>query len=431
MITRSRIKELIEVGCFFWVAFAASAVPRHVYLTWQSDTSTTITVNYQTMEQAETSHVYYDTRSRNGKIADYKLHATGTRHSIPGLQDNRTIHWVELSSLEPDKTYYFVAGDEFNGFTSERKFRTVPDGTEKLRFVDGGDMGTGPALPVLLKHAAKQEPSFGVVGGDIAYANDILTNYARWDAWLDAWQQCMITPKGYTIPMVLAIGNHEVRGTNSFFYFGYFAQNGERSYYSRKFGKNLVMYLLDSGHMSRHGPEQAAWLDTQMQADAAFPYRFAVYHVPLYPAYRAFNLAGSVAGRNAWLQIFDKHRLTTAFEHHDHVFKRTKLLRNNQVDPQGTLYLGDGCWGMPARPISNERPWYEEKGASLQHFWLVDVSKKRVEYRAFNLEGKVFDVYPPNARGAKEADEVFASLKKPAPAAPAAPPSNRPADSVR
>jgi hypothetical protein len=183
--------------------------------------------------------------------------------------------------------------------------------------------------------------------------------------------------------------------------------------------------------MSRHGPEQAAWLDVQMQADAGFPYRFAVYHVPLYPGMRPFNGAGSVAGRNAWLTIFDKYRLTTAFEHHDHVFKRTKLLRNNQVDPQGTLYLGDGCWGMPARPISNERPWYEEKGASLQHFWMVDVSRKSVEYRAFNLEGKVFDVYPPNAHGAKEAEEVFASLKKQAPITPAATPSNRPADNVR
>jgi len=39
----------------------------------------------------------------------------------------------------------------------------------------------------------------------------------------------MVTPKGFTIPMVLAIGNHEVRGgsgnspTNAVFYSRYFA----------------------------------------------------------------------------------------------------------------------------------------------------------------------------------------------------------------
>jgi acid phosphatase type 7 len=419
MITSLRFIHLFLCIGLTWAGFSASAAPRHVYLTWQGDTSTTMTINYQTMESAQTSRVYYDTKSRNGKIADYKFQTSGTRHTIPRLQDNRNIHWVELTSLEPDQTYYFVAGDECNGFTPERKFRTISDGTDKLRFIDGGDMGTGPALPVLLKHAAKQEPNFAVVGGDIAYANDNLTNYARWDAWLDAWQECMVTPRGFTIPMVLAIGNHEVRGTNAFFYLGYFAQNQQVTYYSRKFGKNLVIYLLDSGHMTPHGGAQAAWLDAQMTMDSHIPHRFAVYHIPLYPAYRLFDGTGSVEGRKAWLPLFDKHRLTTAFEHHDHVFKRTKLLRNNQIDPNGTLYLGDGCWGMTARPITIDRPWYEEKGVSVQHFWQVDVSKRRVEYRAFNIEGKVFDVYPSNARGAKKADEVFDTIKKTAPVRPA------------
>ena len=156
-----------------------------------------------------------------------------------------------------------------------------------------------------------------------------------------------------------------------------------------------------------------------MEADRAFPHRFAVYHVPLYPTVRAFEGAGSVAGRNAWLPIFDKHHLTTAFEHHDHAFTRTKLLRNNQVDPQGTLYLGDGCWGQGARAVGNVRKWYEEKSASLQHFWLVDVFRNRVEYRAINKEGKVFDVYPPDARGAAAAEVVFQSLAKPATTPPA------------
>jgi len=408
-----------------WFAIpVADAAPRHVYLTWQGDTSTTMTVNYQTMEEADTSTVYYDTKARNGKTSDYRFRATGIRHKIEGLQDGRTIHWVELTQLKPGKTYYFIAGDARNGFTAERKFQTVPDGRQKLRFVNGGDMGTGPALQPLLQHAARQEPNFAVVGGDIAYANDVLTNYTRWDIWLDAWQQSMVTPKGYTVPMVLAIGNHEVRGgsarslTNAVFYFQYFAQVHDRSYYSRKFGKNLVMYLLDSGHLTPHGGEQAAWLDAELNADRNFRHRFAVYHVPLYPSYRAFDGGGSVAGRNAWLPVFDSHRLTTAFEHHDHSFKRTKLLRNNQPDPKGTLYLGDGCWGQPARPINRELRWYEDKVGSIQHFWLVDVSRSRVEYRAINKEGKVFDVYPPDARGAKEAEKVYLSLPPPPPPPP-------------
>src|SRR5262245_36993595 len=92
-------------------------LPRYVYLTWQGDTSITITVNYQTLDEPETSAVHYDTRSRHGKVAEYRFKASGTRHKIEGLEDGRTIHWVELAGLKPNTTYYFVAGDQKTGFT--------------------------------------------------------------------------------------------------------------------------------------------------------------------------------------------------------------------------------------------------------------------------------------------------------------------------
>jgi len=407
------------------IALTVSAAPRHVYLTWQGDTSRTITVNYQTLEPTETSTVYYDTKPRNGRPGEYRYTASGSAHQFPGLADGRKIHWVELAKLTPDKTYYFIAGDPQHGFTAERKFRTVTSGSQSLRFVVGGDMGIGADVAALLQQSAKLSPAFGVVGGDIAYAGDLLTNFSKWDAWLDHWETNMVTPSGHTIPMVLAIGNHEVRGssatspTNAQFYLQYFAQNGERTYYSRTFGKNLAMFLLDSGHLSRPGGDQAAWLDAQLSAQRDVPAKFAVYHVPLYPSVRAFDGGDSARGREAWLPLFDKYHLTTAFEHHDHAFKRTKLLRENKLDPTGTLYLGDGCWGMGARKVDSELRWYEAKAASVQHFWCVDVTRSQVEYRAVNKTGQVFDVYPPTAAGADAAGKIYESLTQPQPPAAA------------
>ncbi len=398
------------------IPLTAQAAPRHVYLTWQGDTSHTITVNYQTFEPTGASTVHFDTKPGEGRPYSYRYTATGSAHQIPGLADGRKVHWVELRELAPGQTYYFIAGDPQNGFTPERKFRTIPSGTENLRFVIGGDMGTASDLPELLQQAARLAPAFGVVGGDIAYAGDLQTNYSRWDLWLDYWETNMITPDNYTIPMVLAIGNHEVRGgtatspTNAQFYLRYFAQNGERTYYSRTFGKNLAIFLLDSGHLSRHGGEQAAWLDLNLQALHNIPNKFAVYHVPLYPSVRPYDGAGSAVGRQNWLPLFDKYHLTAAFEHHDHAFKRTQLLRENKLDPHGTLYLGDGCWGQTARKVDPELRWYEVKAATIRHFWRVDVSSEGVEYRAVNKAGQVFDVYPSNAVGAKEADAIYASL---------------------
>jgi len=399
------------------VTLVGQASPRHVYLTWQGDTSRTMTVNYQAFEPAEASTVYFDTKPRNGRHGEYRYMAVGDSHQLADLTDERRIHWVELENLAPGETYYFIAGNPRHGFTAERKFRTIPTGSQNLRFVTGGDMGVSTNVALLLQQAARLSPAFGVVGGDIAYANDVLTNYTRWDAWLDHWQTNMVTPAGYTIPMVLAIGNHETKSrmapspTNAQFYFTYFAQTRDQSFYARTFGKNLAMFLLDTGHVSPHDGEQAAWLDAQLTAHRNVPHKFAVYHVPLYPSHRAFDGASSVKGRQVWLPIFDKHGLTAAFENHDHTFKRTHLLRENKPDPRGTLYLGDGCWGMGARTVDAQRRWYETKAASIQHFWQVDVSRNRVEYRAINKEGNIFDVYPPNAAGAKEAEKVYETLK--------------------
>jgi hypothetical protein len=410
-----------------FLALAAPAAPRHVYLTWQGDTSHTITVNYQTLAAADSSQVLYDIQSRNGHPGEYRHTATGSAHQIPGLPDGRWIHWVELKDLNPGQTYYFVAGDSRNGFTPEHEFRTVPSGTEQLRFVTSGDMGVNSDVALLLQQAAKLSPAFGMVGGDIAYAGDLLTNCAKWDAWLDLWETNMVTPAGLTIPMVLAIGNHEVRAgapvsrDNARFYFQYFAQDAERSYYARTFGKNLAMIVLDSGHISPQEGPQAAWLDAQLAAHCNVPHRMAVYHVPMYPCYRAFEGGDSVKERKVWLPIFDKYHLTAAFENHDHAFKRTRLLRENKLDPQGTLYLGDGCWGQTARKVDSTLRWYEAKAATLQHFWCVDVSRSRVEYRAVNKAGQVFDVFPPDAAGAKAAEAVYESLTRPKPATEAKP----------
>jgi len=393
------------------------ATPRHVYLTWQGDTSRTMTVNFQTFEPATTSVVYFDTQSRAGQPDQYRHRATGAAHQVPDLADGRYVHWVELRALEPGQTYYFIAGDPEHGFTKERRFRTVPAGREKLRFIVGGDMGVDATVPPLLQQAARLTPAFGVVGGDIAYANDMMTNYARWDAWLDHWDTNMVTPGGCTIPMVLAIGNHEIRRgasgyspTNARFFFGYFAQSPERSYRVCTFGQNLALFLLDSGHAAPHDGDQATWLETQLAAHAEFPHRMAAYHVPLYPSHRAYDGSGSVQGRKAWLPLFDKYHLTTAFEHHDHSFKRTHLLRDNQVGTEGTLYLGDGCFGVKPRTVDQQPRWYLARAASLQHFWCVDVGPEAVEYRAVNAAGEVFDVYPDSTPGADAARKTFEKL---------------------
>ena len=402
------------------------AAPRHVYLTWQGDTGTTMTVVYHTFGPKPGPSVvrYGRAKSRGREPEDgepLNLEARGSSHQIPGLQEergeDRHVHVVELKGLEPGARYRFWAGEG----SAVRAFRTVPADGRPLRFVTGGDLGVSDEVLRLHRHAAAYEPQFALVGGDVAYVNGDLAAIQRWDAWFDQWADGMVTPSGLTVPLVLAVGNHEVQGgylggtEAAPFFFGFFPQTpreAPRSYFRRTFGSDVAVYALDTGHVAPHGGEQAAWLDRALAADADVPHRFALYHVPLYPSHRAFDGGGSVRGRTAWAPLFDRHALTAAFENHDHTFKRTHRLRGDSLDAAGTLYLGDGAWGRGDRPVDLSQRWYHAKAGALRHVWVVDVEGDEVTYRAFDVDGRLLDVYPGGSAQADAADAYFATREQ-------------------
>jgi acid phosphatase type 7 len=387
----------------FAAALAAApsgwAEPLYVYLTWQGDTGQTMTVNYHTTAPAA-SQVLYDTKPRGGDPQAYRHSADGAAHQIAGLPVQRWIHVAELTGLKPGGTYYFVAGDPEHGYSEERAFRTMPRRETPIRFVTGGDMGVDGAMIPLTEQAARLDPQFVLIGGDIAYVNGDVNEYAKWDAWFDQWCSTMITSDGLTIPMVLSIGNHETNRLDTRyppykapFFIGYFAQEGMNTYFTRHFGQNIVLFVLDSGHISPHYGAQAQWLAQEMERNVDVKYKFALYHVPLYPSHRAFEGEWSRRGRLYWEGKFSKFGLTAAFENHDHTYKRSKRITNGELDPNGVLYIGDGCFGRSARTVEDELPWYLEKASSTEHFWYVEVDRDGIEFRAVDPQGNVFDTY--------------------------------------
>ena len=380
---------LLAPGC------GAQAAPPfgHPYLTWQGDPCTTMTVNFQAAVTPKTVVLRYDTVSHAGAPDAYSGKVAGVSHQIEGLADKRSVNSVELTGLKPATRYYFAFQKEDGGFSQEYQFETIANDGRLIRFVDGGDMGEDAVVTALCRFAAAQNPAFVVVGGDLAYENGELAEYATVDAWLDIMTETMTAPDGRLIPLVAVIGNHEVNHGNgpkeqrAPFYFGYYPQGG-KSYFVRDFGPNLRFIALDSGHVTGHS-EQAGWLKEQLQAKGG-KHRIASYHVPLFPSHREFTGGESETGRRVWMPLFDEFHLSLGLEHHDHTFKRSKALRGGEPDPAGTVYLGDGCFGQDPRDVDASRP-YLEKASSTRHFWVVDVGPDKVDCRAIGEDGKVFD----------------------------------------
>ena len=386
-----------------WLALGCQAADDvlPIYLTWShEDTTTTMTVHYHTVGPAEGSHVYYDVAPRGGDPAAYAYHATGFEKRLEGV--DRSVHVVELTGLEPGTSYSFVVGDPLSGFREERRFRTPRADGSPIRFVTGGDIGTGLMPRMISARAAEQNPDFALLGGDISYASGRHKDYWRWPAWFADWEKTMRTPDGHLIPMVVAVGNHELNRRKRSgppeerapFYTLFFHQHPEgHSYFLRRFGPQLAVWVLDTNHLAGVAGAQTAWLERSLREHRDARFRFALYHVSLYPSHRPYGDGTPSAGRKHWVPLFDTFGLTAAFENHEHLLKRSHPLRGGELaaDGQGTLYIGDGCWGKShvRKPVGDR--WYIAKALRRRHVWSVTLSDDEVRYTALGAAGQVLD----------------------------------------
>lgn len=361
-----------------------------VFLTWENeDTSHTMTVNYLTGGNYQTTLVYYDTQPRNGKSSQYRYQAYGSQRNYPGV--NFTIHTTQLKNLNPDNTYYFIVGDQQSGFSAERKFKTVPE-HGRINFISGGDAGTSKEFEKMSEIAAESEPSFAIIGGDIAYVNGDIQEQDTWKKFLDIWQRKMVTPSGYTIPIIAAIGNHEINKKSwrnidkAPFYFMLFKPDGEKTYFTRQIGTDNILFVLDTNHIHRSYGDQLDWMKKKFREFGDSTFRIASYHKPLYPSFRDPDAQATKNLRRHWLPIFDENYLHVAFENHEHTLKKTKLLKNDHIaENQGTYYLGDGNWGRTSR-IPQEQ-WYLEAARPINHVWSVELDERKASFKVLTIDG--------------------------------------------
>src|SRR5690606_14656600 len=115
---------------------------------------------------------------------------------------------AEMSNLEPGKEYCFRVGGEETLY----RFRTMPaKATNLIQFVSGGDCGVNDATIATNMMAARQDPYFALIGGDLAYDNGRSPDTFR--KFLQNYRAQMIDSEGRLIPMISCLGNHEVNGS--------------------------------------------------------------------------------------------------------------------------------------------------------------------------------------------------------------------------
>lgn len=367
----------------FFLAIQLRADINVIYLSWYSDPSTSMTIQWHTPEEMPQDTLYL----QNDKEKWEPIQAS---HN---LFNSLAIHAVNLENLHPDTEYLFQIGDDSNVY----KFRTAPDSLEKpLRFIIGGDaFQTTKLFRKMNETIAKLDPLFCVIGGDIAYAINAnpfrlkSAAFKRWISFLTEWKETMITSDGRMIPFLLAAGNHDLSSDNYETFFALFAFPKRQLYRAIDFGRYLSLILLDTDHFQPIKGAQTRWLDQALSEREDIPFRFPVYHEAAYPSFYPYDGRIPKQIRTHWCPLFDKYKISFSFENHNHTFKRTYPIQGGAIASEGVVYLGDGCWGASPRIPKNK--WYLIKKARKNNVYQVDLTSSGAHIQAIDLLGEPFD----------------------------------------
>jgi hypothetical protein len=366
-----------------------------LFLTWRADPTTTATVQWigPDLPGAEVS-----VRPAVRLLGGWAPTPVVAR---PFPKSELKVHRAEVTGLAPGTEYELRVGKQPRTY----RFRTMPaKATDAFTFVSGGDCGVNTHAVANNVLAAKQEPHFALIGGDLGYDNGVSPKTAL--GFVQNYAKHMVDPKGRLIPLVTCIGNHEVRGgyngdrEDAAFYLPLFdGLFKDTTYAALDFGDYLSLVLLDTGHVAPIGGAQADWLGGALRARADRPHLVVANHVPAYPSYRSPEAAGKnkvgtgEGNRAHWCPLFEAHGVDAVLEHHDHTFKRTHPLKGGLRDRYGVPYLGDGSWGRLRVPKAPEARPYLAAVGDAYHFTVHRLEGERRYHVALEEGGRVADVF--------------------------------------
>lgn len=369
-----------------------------LFLTWKKDPQHTMTAVWLSQDPTFNGLIQW-------KLPDEEQYRqkAAIKTLLNFCKEPHYLFQAEIAFLKPDHIYEF----KIEGLEKRYQFRTAPRDLEEhpVKFIVGGDVfhDTVDSLKAMMHTAAQFDPLFCLLGGDLAYAftskKSEEEDVGRWFSFLSCYEKEMVTPQGLMIPLIPVLGNHDIKGgflagpRNAKFFFSVFPTPGNLGYNTLDFGHWMSLFLLDSGHANPISGSQTKWLKTQLGARSGIPFLFALYHVGAYPSYRAFNSKRAQEIRKQWTPLFDQFNLTAAFENHDHTLKRTKPLKENLLDENGVLYLGDGSFGVsaPRIPRTPHEAWYLAYASPSQAVWGVTLRPNQAEFTAIDVAGNILD----------------------------------------
>ncbi len=381
---RGRGKESHLIGAFRTTAYPSSAVPDQVMLTWSSDPSTTMDIQWRTNTTVETGSVKYRIReSADEKTVQAEKFLMEDRE----VMNDRFIHrfTAKLRDLMPGTEYEYLISPATDWTTAE-SFTTAGD-NDSFSFVWFGDTHQKTAFGELhdKAEAAFPETAFYTISGDMV----------DYGLYRDEWDNLFENSKNVINkkPLMNVPGNHDNRlglGAKMFRDLFSYPTNGpdgvpKEQTYSFTY-KNTLFLMLDATSSTE---AQTHWIEQQLASSSA-TWKIAIFHFSPYNFEEPYPDI-----QEAWVPLFDKYHVDLVLGGHLHYYMRSNPMKAGKVvdsNSEGTTYIISIA--IPARHNDiGDEPYaavrYKE-GQFFQHF---KIEGNELKYTAFDFDENIVDTF--------------------------------------
>ncbi|OUL59346.1 pre-peptidase C-terminal domain-containing protein [Pseudoalteromonas ulvae] len=399
--------SLIGIGLLTLATHTLAASKQH-RLIWDHNPSNQATIGFSP-SGSQNHFVKYGLSTDEQTWSNQSVTATRT------FAGSLISHFVTLKNLPSNQPIYYRVCDD-SGCGDRLWFQTAPNDQSGFVMVAGGDTRTGwTTRRQGNRLVAKIRPLVIMHGGDYTNANSA----SEMNTYLDDWQLTMSddTINGLSYkriyPFIPTHGNHEDNNYNTLCQvFGVdYDQNGQcdakDTYGAVTLSPLLKVYTLNSqfknSGWSSHANTMNTWLQQDMASNNA-KWQVAQYHKPMYPHYS--GKSDNTILFNWWANHFYTYGMNLVVESDTHINKLTQAIKPSgngftETTTGGTVYVGEGSWGAPARSANNPKSWTIDL-ASIQQFKVINVTADQLAVRTAQFDASANSL----SRAERQADPL-------------------------
>lgn len=386
-------KPLLAVGASLLMGLCtadASAATKHHRLVWDNNGSSSAVIGFSPDGSSNNPYVSYGFSTDENSWTSAGVEASRT------FDGSITSHFVRLENLSADSDVFFRVCDQ-DGCGDHFWFKTAPGDDSPFVVIAGGDTRTGHTTRRLGNQLlAKIRPLAVMHGGDFTDVNSASQMSAFLEDWELTYSSDLIDGLDYKriYPLIPTHGNHEddnystlclVFGTD---FNGDGNCNPSDTYGAVQISPLLRVYTLNSQFKDSGWSSYASAMNNWLQSDLASygssaQWRIAQYHKPMFPHYT--GKSDNQILHSWWAQNFYDYAVNLVVESDTHMTKLTEALAPSgngfsAASNGGTVYVGEGSWGAPARSANDPKSWTIDL-ASIQQFKVIQVSTSELKVR--------------------------------------------------